>query len=587
VPAAAPRRIEERIPRWAPWLVAACLAAGAAAIILYANRGTTFLLDDWAYLVQRSGRLTEASLFGTQNGNWTTTVVLSYRGLADVFGLGSYLPWRLALLATHLGACALVYVFAARRVGPWWALLALSLVLVSRGWEMLLWPFQIGQALSVLAGLGALLLLDRRDLRGDLGASALLLVSLASSSYGPPFLLVAAVELLLSRRSGLWVLVAPAAAWVWWQETWNADVPAQGTTDWAGFKSAVNIGWDILPGGPAAALGTSFAVGRAIVLLLVALAVARMLLERRVHARLVGLIVAYFAYWASVGWARSELPNLGQSPRYLGLGVVLFVLVAVELFAGLDTSRWPERARARIERLRPAGRTLALVAFAISALVVARGVVDTADLMKRGSNASLRLWGERILAQEAAYGVGRSTLTPASPFFIETSGAFALTLPLGTVEATVRRFGGTIYTGEDSLLERSQDARAYADLAFYRAQGPTIVPEPPGLVVSGEPVRVIEGEATTRAGRGCVRWATESPAAVIVGVPPTGLRVRSPHSGGNVEMSLLRWGDRPFAIEGVAPPGTSVLVRPRPDEGRRPWRLDVRGPAATICSLAG
>ena len=567
--------------------MAVALGAAASALILYANRGTTFLLDDWAYLVQRSGSLTEASLFGSQNGNWTTTVVLAYRGLADLFGLGSYLPWRIALLATHLGSCALLYILARRRVGPWWALLALSLVLVNRGWEMLLWPFQIGQALSVLAGLGALLLLDRRDVRGDLGASALLLVSLASSSYGPPFLLVAAVELLLSRRAGLWVLVAPVAAWVWWQETWNADIPAQGPTDWSGFKNAVDFGWDILPGGPAAALGTSFAVGRAVVLLLVVLAVARMVLERRVHARLIGLIVAYFAYWASVAWARSELPNLGHSPRYLGLGVVLIVLAWVELFAGLDTSRWPERARERIDRLRPAGRTLAIVAFAIAALVVARAVVDTADLMKRGSNASLRLWGQRMLAQEAAYGVGRSTLTPASPFFIETSGAFALSLPLGSVEATVRRFGGTIYTGEDDLLERSPDARSYADLAFYKAQGPTIVPEPPGLVTGADPVRVIEAGAPIRTGRGCARWSSESPARVVVAVPRPGLRVRSPAGGGNVEMSLLRWGDRPFAVEGVAPPGTSVLVRPFPDEGRRPWRLDASGPAARICVLTG
>ena len=566
--------------------MAVALGVAASALILFANRDTTFLLDDWAYLVQRSGNLTEASLFGSQNGNWTTTVVLAYRGLADVFGIGSYLPWRIALLATHLGSCALVYILARRRVGPWWALLALALVLVSRGWEMLLWPFQIGQAFSVLAGLGALLLLDRRDFRGDVGASALLLVALASSSYGPPFMLAAAVELLLSRRTGLWVLVAPAAAWIWWQEKWNSDIPAQGTTDWAGLKTAVNFGWDILPGGPAAALGTSFAVGRGLVLLLVALAVARMVLERRVHARLVGLVAAYFVYWASVGWARSELPNLGVSPRYLGLAVVLFVLAWVELFAGLDTSRWPERARERIDRLRPAGRTLALVAFALAALVVARGVLDTADLMKRGSDASLRLWGQRMLAQEAAYGLARETLAPQSPFFIETSGAFALTLPLGSVEATVDRFGGTIYTGEDSLLERSADARAYADLAIYRAQGPSIVPEPPGLVLSGEPVRLIEGGAPTRARRGCLRWAAESPAAVIVGVPRPGLQVRSPRSGGNVEMSLVRWGDRPFALEGVAPSGTSVLVRPRPDAGRRAWRLDISGPAARVCALS-
>ena len=576
-----------RASRWLPWLLAVAFGVAASAVILSANRGTTFLLDDWAYLVQRSGNLTEASLFGSQNGNWTTTVVLAYRGLADVFGIGSYVPWRIALLATHLGSCALVYILARRRVGPWWALLALALVLVNRGWETLLWPFQIGQALSILAGLGALFLLDRRDVRGDLGASALLLVALASSSYGPPFLLVAGVELLLSRRAALWVLVVPAAAWIWWQEKWNSDIPAQGTTDWAGFKTAVNIGWDALPGGPAAALGTSFAVGRALVLLAAALAVARMVLERRVHARLVGLIAAYLAYWGGVAWARSEIPNLGQSPRYVGLGVVLFVLIAVELFADLDPSRWPERVRERSVSIWRAGPALRVGLLVVVALVAARGAWQTADLMDRGAAASLRKWGDRMLAQEAAFGLGRETLAPQSPFFIETSGAFALMLPLGSVEATVDRFGGTIYTGEDSLLERSADARAYADLAIYRAQGPSIVPEPPGLELSGEPVPLIKGGAPSRARRGCLRWAGEAPASVIVGVPRPGLQVRSPRGGGNVEMSLVRWGDYPFAVEGVAPPGTSVLVRPRPDAGRRPWRLDISGPAARVCALSG
>ncbi len=574
------------MPRWASWLVAACLAAGASALILHYNRGTTFLLDDWAYLVQRCGHLTSASLFGTQNGNWTTTTVLTYRGLADLFGMGSYLPWRLTLLAAHLGSCALIYVLARRRIGAWWALLPLALLLLNRGWETLLWPFQIGQALSILTGLGALFLLDRRDARGDAGASALLVVSLASSSYGPPFVLVVGLELLLTRWRSLWVLVAPVAAWVWWQEKWNSAIPEQGASNIAGYKYAVRLGWEVMPGGPAAVLGTSFDVGRVLLVLLVVLAALRIVLERRLPGRLIGLIAGYFAYWFGVAWARSEVPNLGQSPRYLALGAVLFVLAWVELFAGLEVERWPARVRDRFDRLRPAGRVVGAVAFTLAALLTARAVIDTADVMKRGSNATLRLWGERTLAQGAAFGVGRRALAAGSPFYIEASGAFALSLPLGSVEATVRRFGGTIYSGEDALLERSPDARSYADLAFYKAQAPAIVPEPPGLVLSGAPVRLIEGGAPTRGPRGCLRWAANSPARVVVGVPRPGLRVRSPAAGGNVEMSLLRWGDRPFAVEGVAPPGTSVLVRPRADGARRPWRLDLSGPAAQVCSLS-
>ena len=107
------------VPRWMPFVAAGAISLAASAFILFWNRGTTFLLDDWAYLVQRAD-LTEVSLFASQNGNWTTTNVLIYRALAELFGIGSYLPWRLVSVAIHLGCCALVYVLARRRIGEWW-----------------------------------------------------------------------------------------------------------------------------------------------------------------------------------------------------------------------------------------------------------------------------------------------------------------------------------------------------------------------------------------------------------------------------------------------------------------------------------
>jgi hypothetical protein len=85
-------RGEGWVQRWAPTIGAVSIALAGPAFILFVNRGTTFLLDDWAYLVQRSSDLTAASLFGTQNGTWTTTTVLAYAGPGEVFGLGSYVP---------------------------------------------------------------------------------------------------------------------------------------------------------------------------------------------------------------------------------------------------------------------------------------------------------------------------------------------------------------------------------------------------------------------------------------------------------------------------------------------------------------
>ncbi len=63
-------------------------------------------------------------------------------------------------------------------------------------WPDVLWPFQMGFLGSLAAGLGALLCLDRGDRAGEIGASALLTVALASSSMGIPIFIAAAFEML-------------------------------------------------------------------------------------------------------------------------------------------------------------------------------------------------------------------------------------------------------------------------------------------------------------------------------------------------------------------------------------------------------
>jgi hypothetical protein len=221
--------------------------------------------------------------------------------------------------------------------------------------------------------------------------------------------------------------------------------------------------------------------------------------------------------------------------------------------------------------------------------VVARSVLLSAETMRDSSDVTFRLWGQRTLAQGAAYGVGRQALSDHSPFYIEATGGFALALPLASVERTVRRFGGSIYTGEASLLERSADARTYADRALSRAQG-AIALEPPTAApvsVGREPARVLVGGTGVRSRGGCLYWASSQLMRRQVVVPAAGLRVRNVAQTGDVALALLRWSDVGLGVEAVVQPGRSAVVHPRPDSSRRRWRLEVFGPAATICSLAG
>ena len=76
---------------------------------------------------------------------------------------------------------------------------------------MLLWPFEVSFTASMATGVGALLVLERRDGSGDALACALLVASLAFSELALSFVLGAAVWMILARRrwSRAYVVVVP------------------------------------------------------------------------------------------------------------------------------------------------------------------------------------------------------------------------------------------------------------------------------------------------------------------------------------------------------------------------------------------
>ena len=109
---------------------------------------------------------------------------------------------------------ALAFVYVRRRVGAWLALAGvLPIFVLGPSWDDLLWPFQIGFFGSMCAGLGALLVLERRDRLGDAVACVLLVVSISFSSLGVPFALGGALAIALGpdRRRRAWVALVPIA----------------------------------------------------------------------------------------------------------------------------------------------------------------------------------------------------------------------------------------------------------------------------------------------------------------------------------------------------------------------------------------
>lgn len=218
--------------RWA-FRAAVLLAAGWWYVV---GRRQWFIRDDWALLITRDKYRQCCGagtwLFLPQDGHWMTPPILLYDAMRGLFGLGSYWPFLVLLLATHLGTVLLVRALC-RRVGAseWTTTLVCAILLVfGSGWENIVFAVQITYNLSLLAFLAHLLLadhdgpVDRRDVAG----SGLGLLGVMSSGFAPFFIGGIAVFLVLRCRwrAALVAVVPSAVAYGWWWLRWGDDPAA-------------------------------------------------------------------------------------------------------------------------------------------------------------------------------------------------------------------------------------------------------------------------------------------------------------------------------------------------------------------------
>jgi hypothetical protein len=175
----------------------------AAVVYVLAARRYWFFQDEWRLLVQRDGADLD-DLLRPHNEHWSTLPIVFYRLTWQVFGLRSYHPYQVPVLALHLTAAVLVRAVALRAgAGRWVATVVGAMVLFLGGaaWQDIEWAFQIGFVGSVVCGLGHLLLadhdgpLDRRDAAGiGLGFVGLLCSGVAVTMVG-----VVALAVLIRR----------------------------------------------------------------------------------------------------------------------------------------------------------------------------------------------------------------------------------------------------------------------------------------------------------------------------------------------------------------------------------------------------
>lgn len=190
----------------------------AAGLLAYAGRELIFFYDEWALILGR--REWDANAFlRPHNEHLILVTVAVFKALFVRVGLEPYWVYRVFVVGLHLLCVALCFQLTRRRVPDSVAIAAcVPLLFFGSAYEVLLAPMQVHVLVSVAAGLGMLLMLDRSERRADVMGGLLLGVSIASSTFGLPFAVAWLVESLFPRVTlrRLLIAAAPLAAYGIW-----------------------------------------------------------------------------------------------------------------------------------------------------------------------------------------------------------------------------------------------------------------------------------------------------------------------------------------------------------------------------------
>jgi hypothetical protein len=535
------------------------LSLVAAVLIYRKGVGTTFYYDEWNFVMNRRGWDVETFL-RPHAEHLSLVPVLIFKLLFATVGLDSYGVYRLLLIAAHVVVAAELFVLVRRRAGSWLGLAAATLLLfLGAAWHDLLVPFQLGFVISVAAGLGAMLALERRDALGNGLACGLVALGLASSSVGIPFAVLVLVETVTGPRryGGLWIALVPLVLYgLWSLEYGDATATAGDRTlgELLRLNAPAVPGWvaTAVAGAVGAVIGIGVDWGRPLALAGFALLAYR-LARRPVTPRLLGLAAAAAAFWGLAGLFRAQL-NAPLDSRYLYMGAVLVLLIAAEL-------------------IRPVVMTPRLIA--VLAVFVAAAALANFGQLRDG--AAFLQEGSRYLKVElAALEVAGLT----DPAYVPDP-VRAPDITAGKYFDAIEQYGSPAVSPEE-IVTRPEPERAAADGILAGALRPTLGPR--GRHGTGPPpgVEGASGSATTSGSCAVLRQGAAGSLDVLV--PPEGMTVSG---SGTVEVRLRSYaGSFPEGALGTVPAGATWALRIPVRRALR-WhaRLSGSGPIR-VCGLA-
>lgn len=352
-----------RNPEVAGWVMLAGAIVAAAALVLWLERDISYGWDEYIWQ-EIAGLSTPDQFWHPYGGHLIVLPYYIFHVTLQLFG-ASWTAFGLIQVVGLSLIGLLVYVYGKRRVGPLLALgPAIVMLFLGGAYPILIEPMIGIQFLAALVpGLAAIVLLEREDLRGDLAACVLLVLSVAAFSEGLIFLAGACVAVALSSnwKRRLWVVAVPILAYGYWRlwatqfheptgiigsnipllPPYFADALAVYSTATFGLAGLVGPG----PWSQLRLYGNNFSLAtEGVVLLLfelLAIAAATLALRRRLGSiprSLWPALAMLFVFWVELGVI--FLPGrTAAEPRYLYTGVLLLLLVVLELARGVRASR--------------------------------------------------------------------------------------------------------------------------------------------------------------------------------------------------------------------------------------------------------
>jgi hypothetical protein len=540
------------------WLLFGGAALVSAALLLALGSRLTFLLDDWEFLLYRPG-FSAHSILEPHGEHISIAPILIYKALLATVGMGSSAPYLAVSVALFVATVALLFVYLRRRVDPWVALLACIVVLfLGPAFDDLIWAFQMGFLGSLACGLGAVLLLERGDRRGDLLACALLSVGMTFSSLGLPFIAAACVDIGI-RPGGLrriYVAAVPALLYAGWWLGWGhhahsalsfrnaAESPSfvmdAAAAVFASLFAQAHLGQD-----PAAA---GLGWGRPLLLVALALGGWRLLRLRRVPPGVWIPLALVATFWVLA--ALNVEPGRGPAvSRYQLPGAIFVLMIAAELLRGVRVPR-------------PG----IVAAYAAGVLIVAGNVALLHDAYVAYRNTS-----DLIKADLGAVEIARGSLTTPIVLDRDISDTDYVDVQSSLYLSAADSYGSPADSPAE-IAAAPEPARVAADKVLGRALGI-------GLTPTRSSQRPRHGTCTELGGG--------LPAAALR-LPPGGVLVQASRRAA-ADVSLRRFATASFpVVAGSLAAGQAGVLHIPSDGAAQPWELELSSRApATVCGGIG